>query len=168
MPRIGHGVRGGLFHVGVAARFHGFSAVIGVLEISGGNNDGIHILARIQLVVIAHLVGAITAKFLDKIDALFAAHLPDVGNSHDLEVHVLGTLLKGRQIAALHAVAAAHNSHAHAIVGADDLRIALGVKRDCGCGQRRAARLQKLSAIVLNRFHDVFLCFWLAGGIVLP
>ena len=54
--RIGHGVRRRLFNVGIAAGLYCFNAVIGVLEIGGRDNDCIHILARIQLVVVAYLV----------------------------------------------------------------------------------------------------------------
>ncbi len=151
--RIGHGVRGWLFHVGVAACFHGLGAVISVLEIGGGNDDGVYVLARIQFVVIAHRIGTIARELLNEIDALFAAHLPDIGNGHDLEVHVLGILLEGGQIAAFHAVAAAHNSHADAIVRAHDLGVAFGIERDGGCGQRCAACFQEFPAIVLDCCH---------------
>jgi hypothetical protein len=44
---IGHGVGGGLFHVGIAAGVDGFYAVLGVLEVSGGDEDGIDILAGV-------------------------------------------------------------------------------------------------------------------------
>jgi hypothetical protein len=48
-----HGVRGGLLDVGVAAGVDGFNAVQGVLEVGGGDEDGIDIFAGVELVVVA-------------------------------------------------------------------------------------------------------------------
>ena len=50
----------------------------------------------------------------------FAAAVPDVRDSDDLEVHVLGVGLKGGKVAMLHAVAAADDADADAIIGAHD------------------------------------------------
>ena len=75
---VGHGVRDGLFDVGIAAGVHGFSAVQGVLEVGGGDDDGVDILARIQLVVVADGVGTVSAELLDKVGAFVAAAAPDV------------------------------------------------------------------------------------------
>ena len=44
---VGHGVSGGLFHVGVAARLHGLRAHERMLEVGSGNEDCVHIFARV-------------------------------------------------------------------------------------------------------------------------
>jgi hypothetical protein len=45
--RVGHGVRGGLLDISVAASIHGFSAVLGMLEIGSGDENGIDVVAGV-------------------------------------------------------------------------------------------------------------------------
>ena len=119
--RIGHGVRGRLFHVGIAARVHRLGAVIRVLEVGGGNDHRVHILARIQLVVVAHLVGTVSAQLLDE-----SRRLPRGGG---FQMSDTATIWKFMSLAfcwnagrspCLHAIAAAHDADMHAIVRARD------------------------------------------------
>jgi hypothetical protein len=63
---VGHGVGGGLFDVGIAAGVDGFNAVLGVLEVGSGDDDGIDILARVELVVVADRVDGVAAELLDE------------------------------------------------------------------------------------------------------
>src|SRR5882757_7267733 len=48
--RLLHGVSGGLLHIGVAACLHRFYAVQGMLKIGRGDDNGIDVLAGIELV----------------------------------------------------------------------------------------------------------------------
>jgi hypothetical protein len=81
----------------------------------------------------------IAAELLDVGCALFAAAVPDIGDGDELEVHVLGVLQKGGNQGLLHAVAAADDADADAVVGAEDLGVAACASknslRDGGCGQ---------------------------------
>ena len=143
-----HGVGGGLFDVGIAAGVDGFDAMLRVLEVGGGDEDGIDVFARVELVVVAHRVDGTAAELLDEGRAFFAAAVPDVGDGDELEVQLLGVLLEGGDQRALHAVAAADDADADAVVGADDGGVAARVPGDGGCGNGCAADLQKLPAIV--------------------
>src|ERR1035437_1292805 len=125
-----HGVRGGLFDVGVAAGVDRFDAVLRVLEIGRGDDDGIHVFAGVEFVVVADLIDGITAELLDKGSAFFTAAVPDVGDGHDLEVHILGMLLKGGKISLLHTVAATDDADTDAVVSAEDGGITARVPRD--------------------------------------
>ena len=119
--RVGHGVRGGLFDVGVAAGLDRLDAVAGVLEVGGGDEDGVDVVAGVEGLVVDDGVDGIAGELLDVGRAIFAAHLPDVGDGDDLEVEFLGGGQEGGDVAAPHAVAAADDADADAVVGADDL-----------------------------------------------
>ncbi len=94
-PRILHGVSGGLLHVGIAACLHRFYAVQGMLKISRGDNDGIDILAGIELVIVADAGdGAATALLLNKGRTFVTATVPDIGDGDELEVEFLGVILE--------------------------------------------------------------------------
>jgi hypothetical protein len=88
-------------------------------------------------------VGTVSAELLNEGRAFIAAAVPDVGDGDDLEVDVLCALLERGQIAAFHAVAAADDAHAHAIVRAQ--RSARSSMRSTKRrrGQRCATRFQK-------------------------
>src|SRR5665213_1588295 len=148
-----HGVGRGLFDVGVAAGVDGFCAVARVLEVGGGDEDGVDVLAGVELVVVAHGGDGVATDFLDVGCAFFAAAVPDVGDSDELEVHVFGVLRKCRDEGLLHAVSAADDADLHAIVGADDGRVAGGAPGDgcCRCGG--AAGFEKLPAIMVRQRH---------------
>ncbi len=153
---IGHGMCGGLLHVGIAAGIHRFSTVVRVLKIGSCDNDCIDVLAGIELVVVSHLVNRIggAAHLLDEGRTFFATFVPDVGNGHDLEVHLFVMGKKRRQVALSHAVAAADDTYADAIVCAQDSGVALRARRKCSRGECCSADLQKISATALIRFHD--------------
>ncbi len=93
--RILHGVRGRLLHIGVAACLHRFYAVQGMLKISSGDDNGIDVLAGIELVVVADAGnGAATALLLNKGRTLVTATVPDIGDGDELEVEFLGMILE--------------------------------------------------------------------------
>src|SRR5882757_5595818 len=95
--RILHGVSGGLLHIGVAACLHRFYAMQGVLKISSSDNDGIDILAGIELVVVADAGnGPATALLLNKGRTLVTATVPDIRDGDELEVEFLGMILERR------------------------------------------------------------------------
>ncbi len=122
-----HGVRGGLFDVGIAAGFDGFDPVQGVLEVGGGDEDGVDILAGVELVVVADGIDFEAADFLDVASTLFAAAVPDVGDGDELEVHLFRMLAESGDESALHAVAATHDGGSDTIVGPDDGGVAFGI-----------------------------------------
>ena len=85
-----HGVGGGLFDIGVAAGLDGLDAVVRVLEVGGGDEDGVDVVAGVECVVVDDGIDGIAGELLDEGRAFFTAQLPDVGDGDDLEVQFLG------------------------------------------------------------------------------
>jgi len=104
-----------------------------VLEVGGGDEDGVDVLAGVEGFVVDDCIDGIAGELLDVGRAIFAAHHPDVGDGDDLEVHRFGGGQEGGDVTGSHAVAAADDTDAYAVVGADDF----GVAR---CARRVAAR----------------------------
>ena len=123
VARVGHGVRGGLFYVCVAAGLDGLDAVAGVLEVGGGDEDGVDVVAGVEGLVVGDHVDLASGGLLDRGDGPFARELPDVGDSDQLEVQVLLVGGEGGHIAAQHAVSSADDADADAVVGADDFGV---------------------------------------------
>ena len=81
--------------MGIAPRLHGLDSVQGMLKISSGDNDGIDILAGIELVIVADAGnGAATALLLNKGRTFVTATVPDIGDGDELEVELLGVILE--------------------------------------------------------------------------
>jgi len=124
VPRVFHGVRSGLLHVGVAAGLDGLDPMPRMLEVGSGDQHGVDVIACVQLVVVAHLVDLASGQLLDHSRCLFPSQTPDVRDCYQLEVHGLLVRYKGGHIAAQHAVAAADDARAHAVVGAGNPGVA--------------------------------------------
>ena len=148
-----HGVCRRLLDVGIAAGVYRFHAMKGVLKIGGGNQHRIDVLASIKLVVVADRIDGISTELLYIGSALFAASVPYIGDRDKLEVHILGVLQESGNQCAFHSIAATNNAHSHAVVRADNCRIAGCVPRDSCCGKGHAARLQKRPAVVIFEIH---------------
>ena len=54
----------------------------------------VNVFARVQLVVVAHGINVCAGAFFDVRPAFFAALVPDVGDSHELEVEIFRVLQK--------------------------------------------------------------------------
>ena len=124
---IGHGVGGGLFHVGIATGVDGLNAVLCVLEVGGSDEDGVDVLAGVEFVVVADRGDGVAGELLEQGGAFFAAAVPDVGDGDELEIQFFGMLQEGGKQGALHAVAAADDADADAVIGAQDGGITAGV-----------------------------------------
>ena len=162
VARIFHEVRRRLFHVGIAARIHGFDAVLRMLEVRRCNQDRIHIFARIKLVVVADRIDLVAGLLRQHGRALVAAHVPDVGDSNELKVHIVAVVQERRHKGLLHPVAATDNGRAHAVVRTGDLSIALSRPVGYGgCRGHETCCFQKLSAIGFVLTHGDVL-----GGMV--
>src|SRR5216683_6525854 len=98
-------MRDGLLNVRIASRVDGLRSVARMLEVSGRDDYRINIFSRIQLVVVSHRYDRIAVELLEVSCAFLAPPAPDVRYRHDLEVHLFGMLLKGRNVATFHAVA---------------------------------------------------------------
>ncbi len=157
VPRVVHAVRGGLLHVGVAAGLDGLHPVARMLEVGGGDEDGVDVVARVQLVVVAHHIDLASGELFDRSRCLFPSQAPDVRDGYQLEIHGLLVGHKGRHIAAQHAVAAADDASAHAVVGAGNLCIArcAGAAGGAGgCdGEGCCAQLYEVSSVGFRCRH---------------
>ncbi len=67
-----------------------------MLKIGCRDEDGVHILAGIQFVVVAHSGDGVPAELLDIGDAFFASPIPKVGDGDELEVLFFAMFLKRR------------------------------------------------------------------------
>src|SRR5437899_12969799 len=79
--RVIHGVRQRFFHVGVAARLDGFNGVIGMLEVSRGDDHSINFFAGVELLVVACHGRSLARQFLDISHPFPAALYPDRGTA---------------------------------------------------------------------------------------
>ena len=86
---IVHAVGGGLFDVGVATRLDGLDAVARVLEVGGGDEDCVDVVAGVEGIVVGDHVDLASASLLHGGYGPFARELPDVGDGNQLKVHVL-------------------------------------------------------------------------------
>jgi hypothetical protein len=64
--------------VRVAACRYGLDAVLGMLEICGGDDHRVHVLAIVELFIVARGCDSFTGYLLQIGDAFFAALLPDI------------------------------------------------------------------------------------------
>ena len=153
VPRIVHKVGGRLLDIRVPTSLYSLNPMPSMLEVRGSDNHRVHILTRIQLVVIPTQLDLAAALLLDYRRATFPCNLPDIRHRNQLEVHVLLVLDERRNIAAQHAIARAYHAHAHAIVRAQNSGVALGRPAHCRRGQSRATHLQKLPPSDILQSH---------------
>ncbi len=117
----------------------------GVLEVRRGDEHGIHVLAGIELVVVATDDGRRLSELLERRGTGLAPEAPDVGDRDDLEVQFRGVFLMGGDQAAATPIRETDDADADAVVGTDDAGVAAcrqGGSRGC-----RTGRLQELSTI---------------------
>ena len=143
LHRVGHR----LLDVGVPSGPHGLDAVQRVLEVGGGDDHGVDVLAGVQLVVVPTQEGATVPQLLERGAAGLAAQAPDVGDAGQFEVQFLGVLLEGGDQAAAAAVGETDDADPDAVVGAEDAGIAAG-RAEGGGGRGHARSLQELSTVV--------------------
>ncbi len=118
--------------------------MMGMLEVGGRNQHGVNVVARVERLVVGHGCDGVAGQLPDVCGAVFAAHLPNVRDGDELEVHLLGRGEEGRDVASAHAVATAHHAHADTIVGADNLGVAAR-SLSGGDGQSCSAELDEVS-----------------------
>ena len=136
---------GGFFDISVATGLDGFDAVACVLEVGGGDEHGVDVVAGVEGLVVGDGVDLASGGLLDGGYGPFARELPDVGDSDQLEVQVLLVGGEGGHIAAQHAVASANDANADAVVGADDLGVAARGLRG-GDGEGRGTQFDEVAA----------------------
>ena len=115
-----------------------------VLKVRGGYDDCIHVLARIQFVVVADAGDGAATLFLDEGSAFVTATVPDIRDGDELEVEVASVFLEGGDEGVFSAVAGADQRYAYAIVGAADGRIAACAGRNGRAGKCAAGEFNEI------------------------
>src|SRR5207237_9808773 len=115
-----------LLDVRILPRLHRLDAVVGVLEVRGRNDDRVGGVRGVHLLVVAERARFSPDHLFDPGHALVATPLPDVRYGDDLEVELLAELAVRGEVRLAEPVGEAHDADPHAIVGAEDLRVARG------------------------------------------
>jgi hypothetical protein len=123
-----------------------------MLEVGRADDHGVDVFGFIELVVVYAGLDVVADLFFQVGLAFFAAHFPNVGNSHDIEVHLLMVIHKCGEQSAPEPVGEAYNAYPHTVVGADDVGVALG--RECHRAERRYRRL--LDKVSSGFLHNIF------------
>ena len=115
-----------LLDVGVAPGAHGFDAVLRVLEVGGRDDDGVDVLAGVELVVVARQRGLTPVpSFWRRAAAGLAAQRSRCRTRRPIsKLSALAVLLERGDQAAAAAVGEADDADADAVVGAEDARVA--------------------------------------------
>src|SRR5690606_6796632 len=117
---IFHCLRKGLLHIHVSARFNGFLTMQGMLEIRRADNNGIHILPVIELIVIPNSFDLLARSLLYKGHSLVPSLVPEIGYSGKFKIEFLGMAMHGGNQCSFASIGKTDNSDIYTIISADD------------------------------------------------
>ena len=122
-----------------------------VLEVGGGDDHRVHVLALVELVVVARGGHLVADQPSDVRHPLLAPDPPDVGDGDEVEVQLPGVGQERGQQVVPGAVGEPDQAHADAVVGADDPRLRRRRPRKCKARRPGARHLDELPPRGTNR-----------------
>ena len=121
-----------------------------MLEIRGRDDDGVDVLAIVELVVVAAERRPRPAGLLDERRPFLAPARPDVRHRRNLEVQLRGVPVEPGDERLPAAIREADDADADSIVGAEDTALRTGVRSE---GEPGGAGARHSNEVTTRRFH---------------